>query len=498
MIKKIYATIMSSLTVKVTLFIVALTFVVSTISTLVGLYNLDKVLHKLSVDSSVITQTQTNAIIYAVPVAILLVVVMGVASIAWSRITWKPLKRVARYMDDVAKGDFTKKVEVASIDEVGQLSNAYNQMVENMCQLIGKLISATQKVTDVSQELADNAKESNKVILQVTTAIEEVAKGNAEQTRNISDTAMVINQLSDGIRQIATGAGDQTNHVNKASYVVGEMASSLEQVAMSAKTVSLAAEKTTVAAQNGAQAVERTIAGMEKIKVKVFETANIIKILGTHSQQIGEITQLIDELSEQTNLLALNAAIEAARAGEHGKGFAVVADEVRKLAERSSKATKEIADIIINVKNDTDKAVLAMEEGTNEVEEGSTLANGAGDKLNEIIENIDITYTKIQEITKATQKISEGSVEVVVAIDSVASITEENFASTNEMSEGSINASNSVNDIANIATETAATAEEVLASTKELSHSATVLSESAQTLSDMAGELNELISKFKT
>ncbi|WP_242653761.1 methyl-accepting chemotaxis protein [Thermincola potens] len=134
------------------------------------------------------------------------------------------------------------------------------------------------------------------------------------------------------------------------------------------ETVKQVSEQNGAVATNGGQAVERTVKGMLQVKDAVFETARKINELGEQSQKIGEIIQVIDDIAEQTNLLALNAAIEAARAGEHGKGFAVVADEVRKLAERSSKATKEIADLITNIQKGTKVAVESMQVGTREVD----------------------------------------------------------------------------------------------------------------------------------
>lgn len=497
MIKLLVKKVMSSLLIKVTLFIISLTIFVTFVTTFIAFYNQNKIFKQLSLDPNVVLGFQKDLIIYSVVSGIFLVVIAGVASAVWGKITWRPLLKVVQSMNEIAKGDFTKKVQVESSDEIGQLEQAYNQITDNMRLLIGDLINTTQKFTLMSSELSKNAEESNQVTNQVATAIEEVSKGNVEQTQSINDTAILINQLSEGIKQIASGAGEQLSHVNEASTVVGNMANAIENVVQSTGAVSEAAEQTAVAAQNGASAVEKTILGMENIKIKVFETAGRIKDLAVHSEQIGEIIELIDGISEQTNLLALNAAIEAARAGENGKGFAVVADEVRKLAERSSKATKEIAEIIINIKNDTEKAIKAMEEGTHEVEEGSTLANGAGQKLQDILRNLDITYTQIQNISQATQQISEGSAGVVSAIDNVAGVTEENSAATNEMSTGSVNATNVVNNIANVATETAAAAEEVLASTKELAHSSEVFIASAQSLQEMAMELDSLIQRFK-
>jgi len=205
-------------------------------------------------------------------------------------------------------------------------------------------------------------------------------------------------------------------------------------VSENTQTLNETAEKTREAARKGEGAVEQTVKGMDSIKIKVFETAKKIRDLGEHSQQIGEIVQVIDDIAEQTNLLALNAAIEAARAGEHGKGFAVVADEVRKLAERSGKATKEIAELIGNIQKVTGEAVAEMEAGTSEVEQGAGLAVDAGNALKEILQNVEDTYRQIQNISAASEQISASSHEVVSTVNNVSSVTEQNTAATEEMS----------------------------------------------------------------
>ncbi|ADG81061.1 methyl-accepting chemotaxis sensory transducer [Thermincola potens JR] len=210
--------------------------------------------------------------------------------------------------------------------------------------------------------------EATKATQQVAQTIEQVAKGSTEQSKNVTETVQVMDQVAQSIQQIAAGAGEQSKNVASTTALVENMVKKIDDMAEGMETVKQVSEQNGAVATNGGQAVERTVKGMLQVKDAVFETARKINELGEQSQKIGEIIQVIDDIAEQTNLLALNAAIEAARAGEHGKGFAVVADEVRKLAERSSKATKEIADLITNIQKGTKVAVESMQVGTREVD----------------------------------------------------------------------------------------------------------------------------------
>ncbi|MHB9093383.1 MAG: methyl-accepting chemotaxis protein [Eubacteriales bacterium] len=451
---------------------------------------------RLGIPVEVLNKAQATARNSAIAVAIIVIILSIILTLVVVKSIIHPVNQVVEKAKLVSLGDFTQTIDVRTNDEIGLMANAFNEMVGNIKNLINEVKNTTGQVTDTSLRLSKNSDESAKVVSQVASAIQEVAMGNTEQSKNVMETVKIINQLGDAVGHIASGAQEQATSVNLVSRTVGEMALSIEAVATNAQQILNATMQTSEVAKNGSQAVLDTVTGMGKIKDKVYETAEKIKELGDHSQQIGEIIEVIDDIAEQTNLLALNAAIEAARAGEHGKGFAVVADEVRKLAERSGKATKEIAVLITNIQKGTERAVVAMEEGTREVEAGVRLATGAGTALDEILRNVNEALNQVRNISAEAQNAAISSTEVVQSIENVAAITEENTAATEQMAAGSDQAVSAITQISAVSEKSAAAAEQVSASTEEMTATIEEIALSAKALTKMSGTLNSLVEKF--
>ncbi len=441
---------------------------------------------------------ERKALVIVIGVSIVVIALAILVAIAIKVGMIKPLAQLINATAKMAEGDLATDINVKAQGEIGQLVETFKVMLNNLRDLIQNIYHASQSVLVTSDRLVVNAERTGKSSGQLATTIEEVAKGNAQQSESISESVKIVEQLSMAINQIANGAEEQSKSVNLTSDNVNQMAASIQEVASGAQAMTKTAETTSRAAEEGGKAVERTITGMNKIKDKVFETANKIKDLGEQSQKIGEIIQVIDDIAEQTNLLALNAAIEAARAGEHGKGFAVVADEVRKLAERSGKATKEIADLITSIQKGTEGAVEAMTEGTAQVEEGSKLALAAGEALEAIMKTVDETYRQVQNISAAAEEISASSSEVVSAMDTVASITEENTASTEEMAAGSEQVSLSMNSLAAVVKQVEAAGEEASTLTNDVTSSIDDIAKSIKKLDEAAELMSNLISRFRT
>lgn len=350
--------------------------------------------------------------------------------IAWfARRFVKPLKELEAVANRIAAGDITlTKLNVNSNDEIGRLGQSFEQMARNLHGLIQKILWATDQVAASSEEL--------------TASSEQVAQA--------------ANHIATSITTVAAGADEQLGAVNETSVVVEQMAASIQQIAVNSNQVAAQSAQAAGKAQDGDRAVLRAVAQMEKIKDTVITSARVVAKLGEQSKEIGQIVDTISGIADQTNLLALNAAIEAARAGEQGRGFAVVAEEVRKLAEQSQEAAKKIAELIGEIQGDTDKAVVAMNDGTREVKTGAEVVNAAGDAFREITGLVTQVSGQVEEISAAMQQMTAGSQQIVGSVKKI-----------DELSIKSVGESQNVSAAAE---EQLASMEEISTSSKSLTH----------------------------
>lgn len=333
--------------------------------------------------------------------------------ILFSRAMSAPLKRLSADAEQVASGDLGVEVQVDSDDEVGQLAQSFEKMVNNLREMIGTLADSSAQVSESSAEMQTNAV-----------------------------------QMADGAETVAIQAITVATASEEMSATSGDIAQNCQMAAEGA-------ERANQAAEHGSEVVEKSISVMHRIAERVQSSAKTVEALGRRSDEIGAIVGTIEDIADQTNLLALNAAIEAARAGEQGRGFAVVADEVRALAERTTRATREIGQMIKAIQQETKTAVTAMEEGVNEVEQGTEEATRSGEALRNIQDEINALHMQVQQIATAA---------------------EEQTATTSEIS----------NNIHNIT--------EVAQSTVE---GARKTSGAAQHLSRLSSELERLVGQFK-
>jgi methyl-accepting chemotaxis protein len=323
-----------------------------------------------------------------------LAISLFIALLIWifvNRIVTKPLHALIEVSKAVAGGNLAVTIDQRTADEVGQLTGAFKVMVDNLRETLIKLSEATAAIASASTEMASSTE------------------------------------------QMATGSSEQTTQAQEVAGAVEEMTKTIIENSKNAANTANAAKRTKELALKGGHVVRETIDGMKRISAVVNKSAGTVKTLGDASDRIGEIIGVINDIADQTNLLALNAAIEAARAGEQGRGFAVVADEVRALAERTMKATKEIAGMIHAIQSSTNGAVDSMEEGTKEVDNGIELADRAGIALSEIAKEVELLADLINQIAAASDQQSTASEQVSKSVEAISAVTAETANGTQQI-----------------------------------------------------------------
>ncbi|KPL71447.1 hypothetical protein ADN00_17325 [Ornatilinea apprima] len=389
------------------------------------------------------------------------------------------------------------QVEVRPVSEQDELGHAFSRMIHSLRETIQDVTENANQLNLASAQLAAASNQASAAVSQIATTIQQVAKGTGQQSEATSVTAASMEQMRRSIDGVAKGAQEQAEAVARAAEITARFSQSLDVLAQAAQGAAEGGAATVTASDKGAQVVENTIKAMNTIRSTVGQSADKVREMGERSAQIGMIVETIDDIASQTNLLALNAAIEAARAGEHGKGFAVVADEVRKLAERSSSATKEITNLIKTIQTTVSEAVSAMDIGINEIERGVQTANQAGDALSSIMETAAGVEKGGAEAVQVARQAQSAASDLVSAMDTVSAVVEQNTAATEEMAAGSLEVSQSVENIASVSEENSAAVEEVSASTEEMSAQVEEVTASAQSLAEMAEALNEIVNRFQ-
>jgi methyl-accepting chemotaxis protein len=405
------------------------------------------------------------------------------------------MREIVESANAIADGDLTREVRLVS--EHDSLGQAFERMRARLRQLVAEVQTTAAGVAEASASVKAAAGQTDDAVRNVFQAVQTVAAGAQDTSRSAQETNMAVRQLTAAIDGIARGATDQANQVLAASTTASHMAEGVEHVATNANAVAASSQQAKASAQHGAQAVRETVAGMAEIKDVVTEAGARVEELGKLGDKIGAVVETIDDIAEQTNLLALNAAIEAARAGEHGRGFAVVADEVRKLAERSSRETKQISELIRGVQSATRQAVGAMETGALKVEQGSARAELAGKALGEILVTVESTVEQVTDIASSAQQMAAASRSVVEAMNSISAVVEENTASTREMTGQASMVSDAIESIAAVSEEQSASTEEVSASAAQMSAQVEQMNAQANELAASAEQLNLLVARFK-
>jgi len=301
-------------------------------------------------------------------------------------------RNILHAMDKFADGDLTVSImPEKENDDIGKLFHGFNKSVQNIGNIIAKINEAVAATASAST--------------QISSSTEEMAAGSQEQSSQSQEVAAAVDEMTKTILDTTKNANITSDEAKNAGKI----------------------------AKEGGKVISETVEGMNRIANVVTKAAETVQELGKNSDQIGEIIQVIDDIADQTNLLALNAAIEAARAGEQGRGFAVVADEVRKLAERTTKATKEIADMIKRIQKDTNGAVESIQLGTKEVLNGKVLAAKAGESLEQIISGSNAVVDRAMQVAAASEEQSASAEQISKNIEAISSVIQQSAAGTQQI-----------------------------------------------------------------
>lgn len=386
-------------------------------------------------------ETLTTVTIFVAAVIILAVLLLLLLSYIIGRMIVKPVKEVKELLSMAEDGDFTVKGSYQSKDEIGELANSFNNMTAKLQSVFSTVYDSSQQVAAASEELSASAEENSKASEHITLTMQELTVGTDKQVDKIEDSADIISNITTYTKTIADNTDKITKDVLHASQVSAE----------------------------GNEAITEVNKQMNSIYANVTSLSEAVRSLNERSNEIGEITNVITGISAQTNLLALNAAIEAARAGEHGKGFAVVADEVRTLAEESTKSTEQISNLIQLIQKDTEYTLQTMERASQEVNSGLTVVHTAGASFQKIETAVNGVVSQIEDISEALQKLANGTETVHTSIDEVSDVAKDSASITQNIS---------------------AATQEQLASMEEITSS-------SQALALLADDLQAIIKQFK-
>ena len=467
-------------------------------------------------------------------ISISILFVAGMAFSFWivlRRLVIIPVQSIEKAIRTLAEGDFSFKVPDETNDELGRLTSILKKSITSLGTMLFGVKTSSRQTTEVSErvsgefkKIAETTKLESEAISNIASSIEEMNSATAEISVNsgglavsaentvtsmeemvssiahvannaqelsiaVDSTSVSIEELSVTIKEVAQKAEELTAASEETLAAIEEISSSVKEVEMSAKDSAMLSEKVKNDASTiGMAAVEKTIDGMKNIKSSVEKTANVIMKLGGRSDEIGKILNVIDDITDQTTLLALNAAILAAQAGEHGKGFSVVADEIKDLAERTSFSTQEIASLIQAVQKEVKDAINSMNDGLRSVEEGFKVARDAGDALSKIVESSKQSAEMSFSIERSTTEQAKAARLVTEAMEKVKNMVSQVAKATSEQSKGAnliTKATEKVRDVAN----------RVKLATEEQQMSAKFISESMDQISEKSHQIAKAINE---
>lgn len=442
-----------------------------------------------------------------------------------------PLKALEDIFKSFSKGEFTLNLDLQKISTIGTLGNIIydslisiknmfssvrkethdiassiktvqndfntlnentkheSEAITNIAISLEQMNSAATEISKNAEQLAITAEEKAASVEEMVSSISQVANSSQELSTTIDSTSASIEELSASIKEVANKAEELISASEDTLTAAEEIASSIKEVEQSAKESAMLSEKVKNEASTiGMTSVVKTIEGIKNIKSSFDKTAEIIKKLGVRSAEIGKILNVIDEITDQTTLLALNAAILAAQAGEHGRGFSVVADEIKDLAERTSFSTREISELIQTVQSEVKEAIRAMEVGLNSVEEGMNVARDAGDALQKIVESSIQSAEMSLSIERSTAEQARTTKLVSESMEKVKNMISQVANATIEQSKGALLLTKATERVRDVANHVKTATNEQLINMKLIYESIEVVSEKSRQIANAVNE----------
>jgi methyl-accepting chemotaxis protein len=458
-----------------------------------------KVLASKAQASYDIAKTTVIILLFAAVVASGIAAVAIVKSVGWSLryvveamhgLGDKSISELERGVSALSHGDLTvditsydEPLTIRSKDEFGLLSNTFNEMQKKAANTVRAFGEAQESLRVIMGEVATSAETIASTSTELFSTATVVGESASSVSLAMRETAISAEQSAKACQDMVALSQTQQDAVAAAGDNMGIAATAAAAVGQSAEQVSRTAQESAATATKGSAAVSESLGSMGKIQQQVHESSDMIRKLGQTSREIGAIIATIEQIAEQTNLLALNAAIEAARAGEAGRGFAVVADEVRKLSERAGTATSDIANLIGNIQTEVERVVVSMDRCTSEVENGARLSNAASDALTQIQSGAVAVSTEVASVMAASTKMARGLGDVEAKMEIIRDL--------------SAQSDRSISDLSSMSEEVAATSDTVANTVVDQTKAIQRVDSSAGELKEMAAKLQDLVRQFK-